>query len=88
MTVRSGTSGAPTGVVKVQRGGRTVCTVGDLRPSGPDTSTGSCPSLGASQLATGDYDLTADYRGDGNFQSSVSAAQSLTVADQGYNRNP
>ena len=84
VTVRSGTSGSPTGVVKVQRGGRTVCTVTSLEPSGRDTSTGSCPSLGASQLATGDYDLTADYQGDGNFQSSVSAAQTLTVADQGY----
>ena len=84
VTVRSGTTGAPTGVVEVQRGGRTLCTVSDLHPSGPDTSTGSCPALGAGQLATGDYDLTADYQGDGNYQSSVSAAQTLTVADQGY----
>jgi len=84
VTVRSGTTGSPTGVVRVQRGGRTLCTVTDLRPSGPDTSTGTCPALGTSQLATGDYDLTADYQGDGNFQSSVSAAQTLTVADQGY----
>ena len=46
VTVTSGTTGSPTGVVTVQRGGRTVCTVSDLRPSGPDTSTGSCPAFG------------------------------------------
>ena len=84
VTVTSGTTGSPTGVVKVTRGGRTVCTVTDLHPSGPNTSAGTCPALGASQLPTGGYDLTADYEGDGNFQSSVSAAQTLTVADQGY----
>ena len=84
VTVRSGTTGSPTGVVRVQRGGRTICTVSSLHPSGPDTSTGTCPAFGTSQLATGEYDLTADYLGDGNFQSSASAAQTLTVADQGY----
>ena len=84
VTVTSGTSGSPSGVVKVMRGGRTVCTVTDLHPSGSNTSTGTCPSFGSSQLPTGSYDLTADYQGDGNFQSSVSPAQTLTVADQGY----
>ena len=84
VTVRSGTSGSPTGTVLVQHDGSTVCTVGDLQPSGPDTATGSCPALGSTQLPTGNYGLTAVYRGDGNYQSSVSATQALTVADQGY----
>ena len=84
VTVTSGTSGSPTGVVTVRRDGHTVCTVDNLLPSGPDTATGTCPPLGPDQLSTGDGALTADYQGDGNFQTSVSAAQPLTVADQGY----
>ena len=83
-TVTSGTTGAPTGPVVVTRGGSIVCTITDLRPSGADTATGSCPALKPAQLPPGDYALTADYRGDGNYQASVSAPQALTVADQGY----
>ena len=83
-TVTSGTTGAPRGRVEVTHGGTLVCTITDLHPSGADTATGSCPPLRADQLAAGDYGLTADYLGDGDYQSSVSAPQALTVADQGY----
>jgi hypothetical protein len=83
-TVTSGTTGAPTGPVSVQSGGNTVCTITDLRASGPGTATGSCPPLGSAGLPPGSYSLTANYEGDGNFQSSVSAAQPLNVPGQGY----
>jgi hypothetical protein len=83
-TVTSGTTGAPTGPVVVQSGGNTVCTIGNLHPSGPGTSTGSCLPLGNTGLTPGHYSLTANYQGDGNFQSSVSAAQPLNIPAQGY----
>jgi hypothetical protein len=85
-TVTSGTTGSPTGSVTVQDGGDAVCTIA-LHSTGSNTSSGTCPSLGGTQLAPGAYALTANYPGDGNYQSSVSAARSLTVADdssQGY----
>jgi hypothetical protein len=84
VTVTSGTTGAPSGPVVVQSGGTTVCTVDDLTATAPNAATGSCHPLGDAQLATGTYALTANYEGDGNFQSSVSAAQSLNIANQGY----
>jgi hypothetical protein len=80
-TVTSGTTGSPTGSVTVQNGGDTVCTIA-VQPASSDTSSGSCPALGGTQLPPGNYALTANYPGDGNFQSSVSSAQSLTVANQ------
>ena len=80
-TVTSGTTGSPTGSVAVQNGGDTVCTI-TLQPAKPNTSSGSCPALGGTQLPTGKYALTANYPGDGNFQSSVSSARSLTIANQ------
>jgi hypothetical protein len=83
-TVTSGTTGAPTGPVIVQSGGNAVCTVTNLQPSGPNTATGSCSPLSSAQLAVGDYTLTANYQGDGNYQSSVSSALSLVIASQGY----
>jgi hypothetical protein len=83
-TVRSGTTGAPTGPVVVQDGGTTVCTITNLLSSGPDSATGSCPLFTDTELPTGRYALTADYQGDGNFQSSISAARTLTIASQGY----
>ena len=85
-TVTSGTTGPPTGPVAVQNGGSTVCTVSNLRPSGPNTATGSCAALGDTDLAPGTYSLTADYPGDGNYQSSISSAHALTIdqAAQGY----
>ena len=85
-TVTSGTTGSPTGSVTVQNGGVAVCTIA-LQPATSDTSSGSCPALGDTQLPPGKYALTANYPGDGNFQSSVSSARSLTVANgasQGY----
>jgi hypothetical protein len=85
-TVTSGTTGSPTGSVTVQDGGDAVCTIA-LHSNGPNTSSGTCPSLGGTQLPPGSYALTADYPGDGNYQSSASPARSLTVADdssQGY----
>jgi len=85
-TVTSGTTGWPTGSVTVQNGGNTVCTIA-LRPARPNTAAGSCAALGGAQLPPGGYALTANYPGDGNFQSSVSSAQPLTIADratQGY----
>ena len=85
-TVTSGTTGSPTGSVTVQDGGDAVCTIA-LHPSGSNMSSGTCPSLAGTQLPPGTYALTADYLGDGNYQSSVSPARSLTVADdssQGY----
>jgi hypothetical protein len=83
-TVKSGTTGAATGPVVVQDGGSPVCTITNLQVSGPDTATGSCPPLSSGQLPTGNHALTADYQGDGNFQSSVSSAQNLDIASQGY----
>ena len=43
--------------------------------------------MSGTQLPPGEYALTAYYQGDGNFQSSVSSAQPLTVVNstsQGY----
>ena len=85
-TVTSGTTGAPSGTVTVQDGGTTICTIA-LQPTSPNTAAGSCPPLSGTQLPPGSYALTANYPGDGNFQSSVSSARPLTVADggtQGY----
>ncbi len=85
-TVTSGTTGPPTGSVTVQNGGNTVCTI-VLQPSGPNIAAGVCPALSGTQLPHGSYALTANYPGDGNFQSSVSSAQPLTIANratQGY----
>ena len=85
-TVTSGTTGSPTGSVTVQDGGDAVCTIA-LHPSGSNTSSGTCPSLPRHPAPPGAYTLTADYLGDGNYQSSVSPPRSLTVADdssQGY----
>ena len=85
-SVTSGTTGSPTGSVTVQNGGNTVCTIA-LQPAGPNTAVGSCPTLSATQLPPGSYALTANYPGDGNFQSSVSSARPLTIANratQGY----
>ena len=72
-TVTSGTTGSPTGSVTVQDGGDAVCTI-TLRATGSNTSSGTCPSLRATQLPPGAYALTGDYLGDGNYQSSVSPA--------------
>jgi Big-like domain-containing protein len=84
-TVTSGTTGSPTGSVAVQDGGTTVCTIA-IHPGGPNTAVGSCPALSGSQLPPGTSALTANYRGDGNYSSSVSSAQSLTIngAAPGY----
>ena len=85
-TVTSGTTGSPTGSVTVQNGGATVCTIA-LQPAGSSTAEGSCPALGGTQLPPGTYALTANYPGDGNFQSSVSSARPLAIANhatQGY----
>ncbi len=78
-TVTSGTTGAPTGSVGVLHGGVLVCTIAHLRPLGANTATGTCPTLSNGQLPPGTYALTADYPGDGNYQSSDSSAQSLTL---------
>ena len=78
-TVTSGTTGAPSGSIAVQHGGTLVCTITDLKPVGTNAATGSCPALSDTQLAPGSYALTANYAGDGNYQSSVSSAQPLTV---------
>jgi hypothetical protein len=85
-TVTSGTTGSPTGFVTVQNGGTIVCTIA-LQPASANTAAGSCPALSDTQLSPGSYALTANYAGDGNFQSSVSSARPLTIADratQGY----
>jgi hypothetical protein len=79
-TVTSGTTGAPTGSIVVQNGGAVICTIGDLRAVGPNAATGTCPALGNTALAAGSYSLTANYGGDGNYQSSISSAQSLTIS--------
>jgi Bacterial Ig-like domain (group 3) len=85
-TVTSGTSGAPTGTVTVQNGGATLCTITNLLPSAANAATGTC-TLSPTALPLGGYAPTAVYRGDGNYQSSLSSAQSLTItsqSDQGY----
>ena len=79
-SVTSGTSGSPTGSIAVQNGGSTACTI-TLVASGPNTATGSC-SLSDTELLLGAHSLTADYPGDGNYQGSVSAPQSLTITNQ------
>jgi Bacterial Ig-like domain (group 3) len=86
VTVTSGTTGSPAGSVAVQNGGDTVCTIA-LEPASLNTSSGSCLPLSGTQLPPGKYALTANYPGDGNFESSVSSARSLTIANgatQGY----
>lgn len=83
--VTSGTTGSPTGSVAVKNGGTTVCTI-RLKPSSPTTATGSC-TLSDTQLSLGAYSLSADYPGDGNYQSSLSSAQPLNITtqtDHGY----
>ena len=79
-TVTSGTSGSPTGSISVQNDGTTACTI-TLAGSGPDTATGTC-SLSDTGLSLGSHSLTASYLGDGNYQSSVSAARSLVITSQ------
>ena len=78
-TVTAETTGAPTGSVVVQHGGVPVCTITDLTPAGTNAATGTCPPLSASQLPPGNYALTANYSGDGNYLSSVSSARELSV---------
>jgi hypothetical protein len=80
-TVTAGTTGSPTGSVTVQDGGATVCSI-VLQPASSNTSSGTCPTLSGTELPPGSYALTADYQGDGNYQSSVSSARPLTIADQ------
>ena len=85
-TVTSGTTGSPAGSLAVQNGGDAVCTIA-LEPASSNTSSGSCLPLGGTQFPPGKYALTANYPGDGNFESSVSSARSLTIANgatQGY----
>ncbi len=79
-TVTSGTSGSPTGLIDVENGGATACTIA-LVASGPNTASGSC-SLSDSGLSLGTHSLTADYRGDGNYQSSISTARALLITNQ------
>jgi hypothetical protein len=84
-TVTSGTTGSPTGFVAVNNQGTTVCTI-SLVASGPNAATGDC-SLSNTQLSLGAYSVSAVYPGDGNYQSSISSAQSLTITtqtDHGY----
>ena len=83
-SVTSGTSGSPTGSIAVQNGGTTVCTI-TLVASGPNTATGSC-SMSDTGLSLGTHSLTADYPGDGNYQGSVSAAQSLIITNADQSR--
>jgi hypothetical protein len=78
-TVTSGTTGAPSGMVVVQDAARWVCTISNLTAVGPDAASGTCPGLTADQLPAGNHGLTADYQGDGNYSSSVSAARELTI---------
>jgi hypothetical protein len=65
----------------VQHGGVLVCTISDLEPMGTNAAAGTCPALSDNQLPPGSYALTANYPGDGNYQSSVSSAQPLTVTN-------
>ena len=78
--VTSGTTGSPTGSVAVQSGGTALCVI-SLRASAANAASGSC-SLSDNQLSLGSYSLTANYPGDGNYQSSVSSAQPLTISTQ------
>ena len=78
-TVTSGTTGAPSGSIAVQHGGIVICTISNLTPVGTNAATGTCPALVDNQLPPGNYALTANYPGDGNYQSSVSSALALTV---------
>ncbi len=78
-TVTSGTSGVPSGAVAVQDGGSTVCTINHLSRVGPNAGAGGCAPLSPTVLPAGTYSLTADYSGDGNFQSSISSARPLTI---------
>jgi len=78
-TVTSGTTGAPSGTIVVRDAGKWVCTIPNLIATGSNAASGSCPALGANQLPAGSHGLAADYLGDGNYASSVSAARSLSV---------
>jgi hypothetical protein len=79
-TVTSGTSGSPTGSIAVQSDGNTACTI-TLAASGPNSASGSC-SPNDTGLSLGSHSLTATYPGDGNYQSSISAARSLLITNQ------
>jgi hypothetical protein len=78
--VTSGTTGSPTGSVAVQSGGITLCTI-SLRASATNAASGNC-TLSDNELSLGSYSLTANYPGDGNYQTSVSSAQPLTITTQ------
>ncbi len=78
--VTSGTTGSPTGSVAVQSAGITLCTI-SLRSSAVNAASGTC-SLSDNELSLGPYSLTANYPGDGNYQTSVSSAQPLTITTQ------
>jgi large repetitive protein len=66
-------AGTPTGTVTVAESGTTLCTITLA------AGTGSC-SMAASQLPTGNYQVTGSYNGDQNTATSTSSpAQGLTV---------
>ena len=79
-SVTSGTSGSPTGSITVQNGGSLVCVIA-LVASGPNAATGSC-SMSDTELSLGTHSLSADYPGDGNYQGSMSAGQSLIITNE------
>jgi hypothetical protein len=77
-TVTAGTTGVPGGSIDIESGGISVCTVTTLKAVGSDAAVGEC-TIADTALPTGIAALTADYQGDGNYQSSISAAKPLTI---------
>ena len=71
ISVRSATTGVPTGSVTLLDGGTPVA-------AGPVGGTGSVV-LGSGSLASGAHSFTAFYAGDGNFVASTSVAFPVTV---------
>jgi hypothetical protein len=75
VTVRSTTSGTPTGIVNVIAPKLGICSI---TLSG---GTGTC-TLTASQLAIGSYQIGAEYEGDSTYDFSSDGPQTLTVANR------
>ena len=71
ISVRSATTGVPTGSVTLLDGGKPVA-------AGPVGGTGSVV-LGSGSLASGAHSFTAFYAGDGNYVASTSVAFPVTV---------
>ena len=73
-TVKSATTGTPTGAVTFKDGGATI---------GTGKLSGGKASFNTAELALGSHSITAVYGGDGNFNPSTSAVLKQTITKAG-----